>query len=827
MPGKTGTAAARERRQLEKLLRRNYILIAVLPLVLIAVLALAGMMTLKTQVSTLLAESVQSVNEEAEKGLRELGEQLIITKAQDVATELSVFLAANPDRTFEELQADPVFQQIAVQTVGKSGYTVVTETNSYLIRAHPSESVINVDMRSMQDSMPGMFKLVEEAIDGQEMSGYYNWIEPDGSVRQKFMASSPVTVPVEGVILNAAATIYVDDFSSPMTAIQEKASGIIQSYRDYMDKEWLLFVSIIGIVFVVMLLPTWWLARRTASQYVTPIQELVTAMHEFGQDRSEPLSLTNISSRNDEIGQLAQSVEDMSGRVVDLVRGLANQIDELDNARDALRSLINSSADAIVTLDMEGRVTYLNPAFTKLFGWTRDELQGEFLTYFPPEDQDSAGQTVTDALATGRPLESLETRRLTKSGNIVDVSVSISRFNDRHGDPIGLLAILRDTSETRRLQEEVHHHERLRSLGNLAGGIAHDFNNLLMVIGGNISLMKEEQSLDDEAMGHLETIEQQIDSASSLTNQLLGYAGKGRFEVKIDDVNKVVKRCADAVYRTRKEITFHYHLADEPLNVEADFFQLEQVFMNLFINAADAMPNGGEMTVTSSQTWGTDGKQVRIELRDTGVGMDEDTRKRVFEPFFTTKGMGRGTGLGLASALGIIESHGGAINVVSEPGHGTTFIVYLPHFSSNAAAEKASTESLTPGVGKILCIDDEQAVLRVATRMLELLGYEPIPMPDGLTAIEYYRHHYQEIDLVMLDMVMPGLSGIEVFNKLQEINPKVRVLLSTGYSVDTDVTSTMAQHCAEFIQKPYGLEVLSRKVNNVLSMKDKTSNARI
>jgi CheY-like chemotaxis protein len=307
---------------------------------------------------------------------------------------------------------------------------------------------------------------------------------------------------------------------------------------------------------------------------------------------------------------------------------------------------------------------------------------------------------------------------------------------------------------------------------------------------------------------------------------LLGFARGGRYDVKPTDMNDILQKSSSMFGRAKKEIFIHRKYGKDLWPAEVDRGQMEQVFMNLYVNAWQAMPGGGEIYLETENVHFDDaqafsysvtaGKYVKISVTDTGIGMDEKTRVRIFDPFFTTKGMGRGTGLGLATVYGIIKGHKGMITVYSEPGHGTTFNIYLPASEKEVAKEKKATTTIAKGTETILLVDDEKMVLEVNKEMLEFLGYRIYAAGSGQEAIAVYMEKGREVDLVILDMVMPGISGGETFDRLRKIDPDVKVLLSSGYSITGEARTIMGRGCNGFIQKPFQLEKLSGKIRNML-----------
>jgi signal transduction histidine kinase/ActR/RegA family two-component response regulator len=388
----------------------------------------------------------------------------------------------------------------------------------------------------------------------------------------------------------------------------------------------------------------------------------------------------------------------------------------------------------------------------------------------------------------------------------------------------------RERAEQKRieLENKLQQVQKLEAMGTLAGGIAHDFNNLLMGIQGYTSLIL----LDTESIyphyEKLKNIEQYVLRGAELTRQLLGFARGGRYEVKTRDLNEIVKKSSEMFGRTKKEITIHTNFQEGIWTVEVDQGQLEQVLLNLYVNASQAMPGGGHLYLeTHNVTLGyTDvapyqnnpGRYVKLAVRDTGVGMDEKTRERIFDPFFTTKEMGRGTGLGLASAYGIIKSHGGIINAHSKKGEGSTFYIYLPASEKTIEREQSVIDTIINGKGKVLLIDDEEMIIKVAGGILHQLGYEVMVARSGREAVEIFQANKDNIDIVILDMIMPDMGGSETFDALKVIRPDIKVLLSSGYSVTGEASKILDRGCDGFIQKPFNIKQISHKIREVMNV---------
>ncbi len=406
------------------------------------------------------------------------------------------------------------------------------------------------------------------------------------------------------------------------------------------------------------------------------------------------------------------------------------------------------------------------------------------------------------------------------------------------GKIIGVLGAYIDiteykTSERERikLEEQLRHIDKMDSLGLLAGGIAHDFNNLLMVILGNTSLLSmiDEFVLNATVKDRLNDIRKAAESGSGLTRQLLGFARQGNYEIRSVDPNVILKETLKMFSRTKKEIILTENLQEKIWLIEADAGQLKQAFLNIYVNAWQSMPCGGRIhTLTENIVLNKEqastfslkpGAYMKVSITDTGDGIDPAIQGHIFEPFFTTKEIGRGTGLGLAMVYGIISAHKGNICVNSEPGHGTTFTIYLPASEKKSSQKESDAAALFYGTETILLIDDEDLVINVGRDMLKFIGYQVFIAHDGTEAITIFSENFEKIDLVILDMIMPGMSGAEVFVQLRKINPKIKIIFSSGYSKKECAQKIIQKGCNGFIQKPFGIKKLSRKIREILDSK--------
>jgi PAS domain S-box-containing protein len=499
--------------------------------------------------------------------------------------------------------------------------------------------------------------------------------------------------------------------------------------------------------------------------------------------------------------------------------------EELRESEDRFKSLSQNAPDIIYTLDVDGTFTYVNPAWERILGYKRREVIGKYLHDFADEETRNTIRNFRGIMDRKEIVRDLTITLAHRDGSprIFDMS-GAPNFNSS-GMLIGIVGLLKDVTEHRKLEVRFQQAQKMEAVGTLAGGIAHDFNNLLMGIQGYVSLMLLDFSSGHAVHEKLKMIEQQVKSGADLTRQLLAFARAGKYQIKPTDLNELIDRTAALFGRTKKEIRIHEKFQPGLWTVEADQIQIKQVLLNLYINAWQAMPGGGDLYLETSNMVLDEafaagsgippGRYVRISVTDTGIGMDEKVRKRIFEPFFTTKEMGRGTGLGLASAYGIIKGHDGIIDVYSEKGCGSTFNIYLPASEKVVRKEQKAPDPFLTGSETILLVDDEQVILDVNREMLEKLGYRVLTAKGGREAIDAFRAN-TDIHVVILDMIMPDLSGREVFNALREMNPSVRVILSSGYSLSDEAARIMESGCRSFIQKPFSISELSTRIRRVL-----------
>ncbi len=532
-------------------------------------------------------------------------------------------------------------------------------------------------------------------------------------------------------------------------------------------------------------------------------------------------------------------IMDESGNVTKVIEHMRD-ITEAKRAEEALREseekyrlLVENSNDAIFIIQNR-KIKFANPKARELsdfVGATQNINRFMFDKYIYPEQRNRVINWYSGRLRGENLSDTNSFKVANKDGEEIWVQLSVVPVN-WEGKPAAL-NFLRDITLQKRLEAQVRQSQRMESIGTLAGGIAHDFNNLLMGIQGSASVMLLDIKPDHSHYENIKLIERCIKSGAKLTGQLLGFARRGKYVVTPCNLNEIVNRTSLIFGHTRKEITIHIKQNEDLRAVNVDMGQIEQVLLNMYVNAWQAMPDGGDLYIETDNVTldaqynktklyhAPPGKYVKVSVTDNGTGMDKKTLKRIFEPFFTTRDIGTGTGLGLASAYGIIKNHEGIINCYSELGHGTTFNIYLPVSSSEAKTieDKEISLDTSLGNGTILLVDDEEVVAQGCRHVIEALGCEVFVAMGGEEAIKIYRESQDKIDLVVLDMIMPNMSGGETYDRLKEINPEIKVLLSSGYSIRGQATGILNRGCNGFIQKPFNMEQLSHKFREILDTK--------
>ncbi len=576
---------------------------------------------------------------------------------------------------------------------------------------------------------------------------------------------------------------------------------------------------------------------------VAPLRRLVrvtkqVAVGDFEVD-------TKVTRYDDEVAELGRAVAQMAAQLEDMVarlsaseEGYRGLYDESHRTSQMYRSLLDASPDPIVVYDMAGHPTYLNPSFSRVFGWSLEELRGGPIPFVPESNRPETDEMI-DKVRRGISFSSRETRRFTKGGQTIDVSISGATYSDPEGRSLGSVIILRDITERRRLEKQLIQAQKMEAVGTLAGGLAHDFNNLLTGILGNLDLMARNLAPDDPLLKHIRAADKAAIRAADLTGQLLTFGRRAPERFHAVSVADSAEETAQILRETvDRRITISTRLTDKLPLVLSDEAQLGQLMMNLCLNARDAViedleDNSADYrpeiliqaeTAEVDERYCADhhyarpGTYLRLSVIDNGMGMDAETQAHIFEPFFTTKEVGKGTGLGMSMVYGLVKQMAGWITFETEPGAGTRFDVFLPLAQDHLQADvEEFTEAVLPGGREtVLLVDDEEFVRDLGQAILTELGYRVLLAGDGAEALEVYEAQGDEIDLVILDLTMPRLSGRQVMAAILQNRPEARIIISSGFSDETRESNLTSLGAAAFIPKPYRLDHLARVVRQVL-----------
>lgn len=513
----------------------------------------------------------------------------------------------------------------------------------------------------------------------------------------------------------------------------------------------------------------------------------------------------------------------------ELARREPRDLDSLTRQK-YLESVLHHAPDAIVTLDASHRVMEWNPGAQRIFGYTVDEARGrdlDDLVSRPDVDQEARGNTRT--VLSGQTLKPAEAVRYRKDGSPVQVIASGAPIMIE-GMLLGVVAIYSDITRIKELESQFQQAQKLEAVGRLAGGIAHDLNNLLTPILGYSDLMLNTMPSRDPSKSKIESILSAAEKARDLVGQLLAYSRKQTLEFKTLDLNTLIQDFEALLRKTiREDIELRLNLDPSIPCLQADKGQLEQLLLNLAINARDAMPEHGRLTIETSDIdldralarsrYGLKpGRHLLLTVSDTGHGMDPETQLRIFEPFFTTKEQGKGTGLGLAMVYGIVKQHGGSIWVSSEPGHGSTFTVCLPAVEEPVSSLKDEPRppQETQGTETVMVVEDNDMVRDLAAAVLEKNGYTVFSTSHGQECLHSLDRLQGKVDLLLADVIMPDMNGRELFRTASELYPWIRVLYMSGYTDDAIGHHGVLNNGVAFIQKPFTVKALAQKVRSIL-----------
>ncbi len=542
-----------------------------------------------------------------------------------------------------------------------------------------------------------------------------------------------------------------------------------------------------------------------------------------------------------------QALETENEALKKTIAGLQSQLDPKKNiqkrlalSEDKYRGIIESIQEGYFETDLEGHITFCNQALLDIAGYTREDLIGAtFRKLAPPRTARAMRSIFGRVFKSGQDAKATHYEVFHKNGHTLIIEFAAALVKDQRGQPLGFRGVLRDVSEQvkaaekeRRLQAQLQQAQKMEALGTLAGGLAHGFNNVLMAIQGNLSLISMNLEPDHPMQKHLDRINQSAEKGGRLAREILSFAKVGKFVVMETNLNRILKSTSRMFLRSNSRLRVSEIYQDDLWPTRVDRVQIGQVLLGIYMQAAEAMPNGGDLYLQSENVhldesytmpFGNPaGRYIKISVTDSGAGLNEEAKRRIFEPFFSPYRPLRFEALGLAATYGIIKSHGGLINVYSEKGHGTTFNIYLP-IARQEIADKEVNIKINGGTETILMVDDDSTASQVGRDILERWGYRVMTAENGAEAVDIYTDYKDDVHLIVLDVILPDLNSDQVYRQLRKINPNVLVLLSSGYNVNRQITSLLNQGCVGFVQKPFQSQSLSSKVRAALDSENPAS----
>ena len=548
------------------------------------------------------------------------------------------------------------------------------------------------------------------------------------------------------------------------------------------------------------------------------------------------ISLSPVSTENGTF--VLSAIRDISDRkrIAEELRRANEELhrrttEQLGEYRSRLALIIDSSEDAIISKDLDGTITSWNKGAEHIYGYTPEEVLGKHISLLVPSDRPDEIPEILRKVARGENVEHHESVRVTKDGRQLSVSISVSPLRDAKGEVMGASVIARDITAQKRAEDQLHQSQKMEAIGRLAGGVAHDFNNILGIINACNEFLRDSVDAATEPSLYVDNIKKAIERGSALTRQLLTFSRSSAIQPCLLDLNERLKDVSKLLRPLMGDDVEILIVSKSPAAVvEADPGQLDQIVLNLAVNARDAMPRGGKFILeTTAARFDEDfaeqhqnmlaGKYVLLAVSDTGSGMDETTMTRIFEPFFTTKETGKGTGLGLATVYGIVKQSRGHILVYSELGHGTTFKIYLPSAEHKIGlGSKPEVETVAPKRqgATILLVEDDEIMRSLTRKVLEEHGYTVVDVDDGKAALEWVESHPGSIDLLLTDVVMRRVGGPELAERLSASHPNLKVIFMSGYTGELIAERDMLKRGITLLEKPFSRTALLNTIHTTL-----------
>lgn len=755
------------------------------------------------------------------------------------------------DINFEKLQ------ELAQNYLDSKDLHAIVIDNQGVIIAHPNHETLR-EMYHLKKLTRHVLMKDDSGKSIQDENGYHqtqevplNWPQDvSGVVSNALNGGSGV---VEDIVLeDAPTTLYYEPVALPGSDHQNYAVIMIRNNSSVQKAKLTICIFVFLFMLAVILMLIFLLRFRVNRVILLPLKQFIKSMQNIDESQHTDVTLnTNdefqvmartynemrkrLADTNTELIRLNQELEQHVGKRTEQLREANEQLrkdirirmqveDALRESEDKYRLLAENANDAIFIIQ-DNQITFSNPKAKELgrrihFQNTDDA----YYAYIHPEERDMVIKR-HEKLILGEEVSDLCSFRLNAPDGD-EIWVQLNDVRIQWGGRAATLNFLRDITTQHRLERHSQQVRRMDAIGTLVGGIAHNFNNLLMGIQGNLSIMQIDNALSDGHRDEFKSMQRCIDNGAKLTKQLLGFAREGKYVVTTINPNTIVEQMAHFFGQSQKGIQIERHYAPDVWMIRADQGQLELVLMNIYVNASQAMNGFGTLILRTSNADVNEqyaekleikaGRYVKLSITDTGVGMDNATLSKIFEPFFSTKNEQFSSGLGLASAFGIIKNHGGFIDVESAVGRGSRFDIYLPASIERNDLKDEITTQIHPGSETILIIDDETIVTDTCFTMLTYLGYHVLIANSGKDGIDIFTVHKDKIDLVILDFVMPDMSGGIIFEKIRKIRPHTKILLISGYSVDAQADAILKRGCDGFVQKPFNIEKLTGIIRKII-----------
>ena len=805
--------------------------------------------------------------------LNQMAEDQIRQKAFDVALQIELFLRANPEMRVKDLQENRYFADIAVQPVGKTGYTAVYDSETAVVGFHNSQALVHQDLHQLAELLPEFWAIIKEGMHGRYAQGYYPWKESDGSERQKYMYIVPVMDrTAEGVQFSVAATAYKDEFSRPIQAAKNVSEGttylLLKLARESTKSFHFFGYFFAGVSFLLILSLALW----TGHYFSKAIDQLRRAMHDVNKGdfnieltpvmsgdvgrltedfnrMVKYLAITTVKKerlerKESELehyrDQLEQLVDERTEELTKANLLLSKEIDErkqaveaLQQSEEKLKAIVHAAPDGIILL-LDRKLVWANDRMHQLLGYEKGTLLGKDAAtfYANPEEYDKVGRELFHVDLT-QEIPEVKTLIKRKDGSIFDCSIRAYPLDETDVSK-GMIASVTDISESKKLETRLQQAQKMEALGTLAGGVAHDLNNILSGLVTYPELLIYDLPEESPMYKPLLTIKKSGDQAAAIVQDLLTMTRRGVAVFETVNLNTIIAEQLETpefhqFKRHHPEVFIGTDFDKNLSNIKGSAPHLAKAVMNLVNNAAEAMSGGGSITITTenlrleSKVNGFEtiepGTYAVFSIKDEGSGIADADLPRIFEPFFTKKVMGRsGSGLGMAVIWGTVKDHSGYIDITTSYETGTRFTLYFPATEEELQVNRSQADLMQfAGSGEfVLVVDDSEEQREIARTILEKLDYRVDCVESGELAVEFLRS--TDVDIVILDMIMgSGIGGLETYQQFSVFKPEQKIIIVSGFSESSEVKQLQRLCDCLYIKKPYTLEVIGEAVQRTLA----------